>query len=82
MKKKGNSEMPDIERQGWNVKNLHEESSYQNAEDTLRRTLRGNENKGNPDERDIVGSVDSDETPHGREEIKTDVTRSKSNDNG
>ena len=81
MEKKGSSKMPNVERQGWDVKKLNEEGSNQESDDTLRRTLRGNENKGNPDERDIVGSVDSDETPHGREETKTNK-RSKANSNG
>lgn len=81
MQKKENSNMPDVENQGWNVKKINKEGSNQEADDTLRRTLRGNENKGNPDKRDIVGSVDFNETPHGREEAKND-TRSKANNNG
>lgn len=81
MHKKESSKVPEVERQGWNVKKLNEESSNQESDDTLRRILRGNENKGNPDERDIAGSADFNETPHGREEAKNN-TRSKANNNG
>ena len=60
---------------------MHEESSNELPDDTLRKTLRGNEDHGDADERDIVGNVDSSETPQGREEAKND-TRSKANTNG
>ena len=81
MQKKEDSNIPDVERQGWNVKKLNEESSNQLPDDTLQRTLRGNENKGNPDERDFVGNVNFNETPQGREEAKTDKS-GKANRNG
>lgn len=74
-------EAPDASRGEWEVKNLTEQSVNELPDETLRRTLRGNENKGDPDERDIVGNVDSNETPQGREEAKND-TRSKANKNG
>lgn len=81
MQKKENSNVPNVERQGWKVKKLNEESSNQMPDDTLQRILRGNESKGNPNERDIVGKVDFNETPRGREEAKTDK-RGKANRNG
>ena len=74
-------EMPDAVRGEWSVRELAEESTNELPDETLRKTLRGNEKKGNPDDRDIVGNVDSNETPQGREEAKND-TRSKANDNG
>jgi hypothetical protein len=73
--------MPDAKRGEWNVRDLAEESANELPDETLRKTLRGNETKGDPDERDIVGNVDSSETPRGREEAKND-TKSKANKNG
>jgi len=49
-----------------------EEGSYQDPDDVLRQTLRGDETKGNPDERDVAGATDFEDTPHGREETKND----------
>lgn len=81
MKKEEISDVPNVEREGWEIDSLIEESSNQLPDDTLQRTLRGNEQEGNPNDRDIVGNVDSNETPHGREEAKNDA-RSKANRNG
>ena len=46
-----------------------------------RQTLRGDETKGNPDNRDHAGSADSKDTPQGREESKND-SQNKANLNG
>jgi hypothetical protein len=54
------------------IHDISEASSYRNADEILRQTLRGDESKGDADERDIAGAVDFDETPRGREESKND----------
>jgi hypothetical protein len=74
-------DMPNAERDGWNVNDLAQQSTNELPDETLRKTLRGNENKGEPDDRDIVGNVDSKETPQGKEEAKNDA-RGKANRNG
>lgn len=81
MKKSEISDVPNVQKQGWEVKKLMEESVNELPEDTLQKTLRGNENKGNPDDRDLVGKPDFNETPRGREEAKTNA-RGKANRNG
>ena len=54
------------------IKNITDEGSLRDADGALRQTLRGDESKGDPDERDIAGATASDDTPHGREETKKD----------
>lgn len=71
-KRKEQENMPDIERDGWTAEEVVEEGSYQEADDTVREILRGDETKGNPDDRDTAGSPHSDDTPHGREETKNE----------
>ena len=73
--KKKNQEIPDVERGDWNVKKVANESTNQLPDETLRQFLRGDETKGNADERDIVGSSKSIDTPQGREEVKKDKGR-------
>ena len=62
--------VPNIKREGWDIQKLAEEATNEQPDDILRKTLRGNEKNGNGDELDIAGSVDSSETPQGREENK------------
>ncbi len=59
-----------VEKQGWQSEELIEEAANEQADEITREMLRGDESKGNPDRRDIAGGVDSNETPHGREETK------------
>jgi hypothetical protein len=68
-------------REGWEVQQLSDEASQKDEDEIQRQTLRGDESKGNPDNRDNAGSIDSDETPQGREEAKND-TAEKANANG
>lgn len=65
-------ETPNVERDDWNVKDVNNESTNQPSDEILRQMLRGDESKGDADERDIVGGVESIETPQGREEAKKD----------
>lgn len=69
------------EREGWKVDELADEASQIDEDEIQRQTLRGDETKGNPDNRDHAGSVESDDTPQGREETKND-TPDKANANG
>ena len=62
--------VPNIKREGWDIQKLAEEATNEQPDDILRNSLRGNENTGNGDELDIAGSIDSSETPQGREENK------------
>lgn len=57
-------------RQGWNIAELAEQSTNKSSDEMKREFLRGDETIGDADERDVVGSVDSSETPQGREEAK------------
>ncbi len=77
MQKNENKERDDLKtdkiegtRQGWDIQKLAEEASQKDADEFQRQILRGDETKGNPDNRDIAGSVKSGETPQGREETK------------
>jgi len=72
--------MQNKEQEGWNIQKLGEEASQKDEDEIQRQTLRGDETEGNPDKRDNAGSIDSDETPHGREEAKNDV-KGKTNTN-
>lgn len=69
------------QREGWDSKKLSDEASQKDGDEIQREMRRGDESKGNPDDRDIVGSVDKNETAHGREEAKNDKER-KANVNG
>ena len=70
MQKQDEEKVPNVKRENWSAQELAEQSANQEPDETLRKVLRGDESKGNPDNRDVVGAVNSDETPHGREENK------------
>lgn len=63
-------QFPDVERQNWDAERVSEESANKPSDDIVREMLRGDESKGNPDDRDVAGGVESADTPHGREETK------------
>ena len=70
--------------EGWDkedIKDITDEASNRDPEGVLRQTLRGDETKGDADERDIAGSIGYQDTPHGREETKHDKA-GKANVNG
>ena len=46
-----------IECDGFTAKKIGEESSYEGETETARRMRRGDESKGDPDERDVAGAV-------------------------
>ncbi len=63
-------QFPDVERQDWDAMKIAEESANKPSDDIVREMRRGDESKGNPDDRDVAGGVESADTPHGREETK------------
>ena len=69
------------QKQDWDIEKLSNEASQKDADEIQRQTLRGDETKGNPDNRDHAGSPESKDTPQGREEAKNDVG-GKANANG
>ncbi len=71
---KQNSELfPAVKRQDWDAEQVINEASNMTSDDTVREMLRGDETAGDADDRDIVGGVESTDTPHGREETKKNV---------
>ena len=54
------------------IVDITDEASHRDADGILRQTLRGDETKGNPDDRDVAGATNFEDTPHGREETKND----------
>jgi len=54
------------------IENITDEASHRDADGILRQTLRGDETKGDADDRDAAGSTKFEDTPHGREESKND----------
>ena len=80
-KKNSNQGTEGKKREGWDSKKLADEASQKDGDEIQRQILRGDESKGNADERDVVGSIDKNETPHGREEAKNDK-KGKANANG
>ncbi len=52
------------------VQEITDEATNKPSDETVREYLRGDESKGDADERDLVGGSDLIDTPHGREEAK------------
>ena len=59
---------------------MAEQASYQEHDQFDRLTRRGDETKGDPDERDVAGAIDHEDTPHGWEERKHDVAQEAEGD--
>ncbi len=70
MPEKVRDEVPNVKRQGWSAEEVAEEASNQESDEIYRQISRGDETKGDADERDIAGSPENTETPQGREETK------------
>lgn len=68
--KKENQEIENTGREGWSEKDVFDEASNLPSDELQRQMRRGDETKGDADKRDIAGSVESIETPQGREEAK------------
>lgn len=69
-KKAKYSDYPDMERDNFNVENVSDESVNQMPDEIVRQMLRGDETKGDADDRDIAGRSPTIDTPQGREEAK------------
>lgn len=54
------------------IRDITDEASHRDSDGVLRQTLRGDETKGDPDDRDVAGGPEFENTPHGREESKQD----------
>ena len=54
---------------------IAEQASKPDHDQIFRQTRRGDELKGNPDDRDVAGALDHEDTPHGREEKKHQVEK-------
>ena len=59
-----------VEKQGWDAKKLSDEATNKESDEIVRQIKRGDETKGDADERDVAGSPEKSETPQGREETK------------
>ncbi len=70
MQKQDEKKVPDVKRDGWSAEELAQQSVNEDSDETTRKVLRGNENQGNPNDRDIAGAADTKETPQGSEENK------------
>ena len=70
MEKQDSEKVPNVKREGWSAEEVSEEATNKEPDEVTREMARGDETKGEPDERDIVGAPDKNETPHGREETK------------
>ena len=62
-----------VERNGFTAEELGEQSSYDDGTDIARRMRRGDESKGDPDERDTAGAVKSEDAP----DISSDKKRTE-----
>ena len=56
-------------------KEIAEQASKPDHDQIFRQPLRRDETKGNPDDRDVAGATDHEDTPHGREDRKHQVEK-------
>lgn len=70
MQEKIEDDIPNIKHDGWSAEEVSEEAANKEPDEIYRQIARGDETKGDADERDIAGSSDKNETPYGREETK------------
>lgn len=70
MQEEKDKDFPNVEVEGWKAEELAEEATNKEPDEITRQMLRGDETEGDPDERDVVGTIPSGETPHGYREIK------------
>lgn len=77
MQKKAEEKIENVERQDWNAGEIAEEAANKPEDEVMREMLRGDETKGDADNRDVAGSADFEDTPHGRKEAKKNNTEKK-----
>ena len=54
---------------------IAEQASKPDLDQIFKQPRRGDESKGDPDDRDVAGAVDHEDTPHGREERKHEIEK-------
>ena len=59
---------------------IADQASKPDYEQIYRQTRRGDETEGDPDDRDVAGATDHEDTPHGWEERKHDVQQEAEGD--
>ena len=69
------------QRGEWSAERITDEASQRSGDEIERQIRRGNEARGDADERDIAGASEFEDTPHGREEAKKNQV-GKANNNG
>ena len=65
----------------WDAEELGQQASKLDEDEIRRQMSRGDETRGDPDDRDAAGGPEFIDTPHGREESKND-RRGAANQNG
>lgn len=58
---------------------IADQASKPDYEQIYREPLRRAETEGDPDDRDVAGAIDHEDTPHGREERKHQVEEEAEN---
>lgn len=61
---------------------IAEQASKPDHDQIFRQPLRGDESKGDADDRDVAGAPDHEDTPHGREERKHQVEKEADKNDG
>lgn len=69
-KQSESDEFPSVKRDKWDAETISDESVNQTPDEIVRQVLRGDESKGEADNRDTAGASKSNDTPQGREETK------------
>ncbi len=59
-------------REDWSGEEISEESTNLSPDEIMRQMLRGDETEGDADDRDVVGSANSNKTPERRERSKNE----------
>lgn len=75
---KNNEDNINADRDEWEASEIADQSSNEQPDETMRKVLRGDESKGNPDDRDVVGGTEFIDTQHGREEAKNQAENQES----
>ncbi len=60
-----------VEREGFTAEELGEASAYTDSTEMAQQMRRGDETKGDPDERDVVGATDFKDVEEGRTDRDT-----------
>lgn len=61
MQKQNEENIPEVKKEGWDAEKLVEEGANEESDDVVRKILRGNEEDGNADKRDIIPAFNSED---------------------